>query len=224
MPSNLEELVRTLLKLSVTALVGLLALGAFAGSALANDLSVDDRDFYAIWDNDAGAPSENLQFGAGEIIIDCPVTLLGAFFENTIPKVKGVIGEITHAEVDEEACNGGSASVREETLPWLVTYQSFRGTLPAISHVRLLLVRATFTITDAIFAETCRAETSDENPAAGEVLLDTASGVADSLDADEANLIPVEGGFICGVIGNGNFNGDASVEDGEAGNLVLRLI
>ena len=210
---------RTSIKLAFTALAAAGLLAAVVGSASANNLSVDSRSFYAIWEDE----SQRLSFNAA-VRIECEVTLLGSFHENTITKTPGLlVGHITHASVDSEGCNNGEAFVQEESLPWEVNYESYAGTLPNITRVRLQLINAAFEIESGLGPH-CLAITSRANPAAGEILLDEESHAA-SLAADPDNRIPITDtidsdpflGLDCEDIGVGTFSGTGDVAEGEEG-------
>jgi hypothetical protein len=204
---------RTRSKLVLTALTAVLALAITVGSASANQLSVSEDEADITWDG--------LSFNAGGIVITCPVTLLGTFDDRIIDKEKQREGEIDHAVVGDP-CSGGDATVLEETLPWDVTYLGFTGTLPNITNIELLLIGASFEITDGIFA-TCLARTTAENPAVGVAEVDS-NGQVTTVTADPDPQIPLTGGGLCDDIGEGGFEGTGDVEDRNGGLLFVDLI
>jgi hypothetical protein len=80
--------------------------------------------------------------------VACPVTIEGSYHSATIRKVRGaLIGVITRAVINgnNPPCEGGRATILQETLPWHITYDEFMGMLPNInrfsSDVRGIAVR-----------------------------------------------------------------------------------
>jgi hypothetical protein len=133
------------LKVFVTLLTTTAFLALTIGSTSANRLSASNHRFRLTWaslrmfpENETGAPD-----------IRCPVTLEGSFHSATIRKTAGaLIGAVTKGIVNaaEPPCAGGHATVRQESLPWHVTYESFRGTLPNITSVEFLVRRYSLVI------------------------------------------------------------------------------
>jgi len=114
-------------KLAV-AVVAALALGV--GTASANHLSLSSTGFRVV-------------FGEGELPrhIICPLTLEGSFHSSTFAKVPGsLIGYVTRAVMDEEACNGGRARWLTATLPWHILYGGFTGALPNITSITTAMI------------------------------------------------------------------------------------
>jgi len=93
------------------------------------------------------------------VTVRCPVTLDGSFHTRTIQKIeRSLIGYVTLAIVHQAACTSGrgaafngsetyNGTTTPQTLPWHVTYESFRGSLPAIESLRSLLSRMRFGLT-----------------------------------------------------------------------------
>jgi len=80
-------------------------------------------------------------------ITTCEVTLEGSLHSRTIAKgTYNLIGHITRAELREESCTAGTATIRRESLPWNVRYQGFEGTLPRIERILVLVAGASFRI------------------------------------------------------------------------------
>jgi hypothetical protein len=125
---------RTSAKAGLTALMAALLLSAALSTASARNLEVSSQRFRVIW--------RTLEFQTSRGTIRCQVTLEGSFHSSTIPKVERLlIGTITRVDVKRESCEGGELLIINSTLPWHVTYESFTGTLPTITAVRLLLRR-----------------------------------------------------------------------------------
>src|SRR4029077_3157461 len=101
----------------------------------------------------------------GTHTVRCPVTLEGSLHSRTIPKIVRVllIGAVSTVRIKNESCTGGTASVLR--LPWHMTYEGFRGTLPNITSVLLLLARFQFGLMVEIFGtrRTCLYGTSTDN-------------------------------------------------------------
>jgi hypothetical protein len=140
---------RTRSKLILAALTASLLMGLAVSSASANRLSTSNTRFRVTWAN------LDLRDVGGNIHIICPVTLEGSFHSATLRKVTGaLIGAITRGIVNgsEPPCTGGTATILQESLPWHVTYEGFRGTLPAITSIELLLRRYAFRVeTEVLF-------------------------------------------------------------------------
>jgi hypothetical protein len=88
-----------------------------------------------------------LEFGSGLGTVRCAVTLEGSFHSSTFAKVTGsLIGLVTRARM-QQPCTGGVVRVLNgtetgstNTLPWHLRYDSFRGSLPAVTAIRLQIV------------------------------------------------------------------------------------
>ncbi len=188
-------------RLLIASLVAATALAAAISSASANRLSISNKNIRAAW------TSLELSNTVTSEVIRCPVTLEGSFTESTIRKVlRALIGLVSKASVGGSSCTGGSATVRQETLPWRFTYDGFTGTLPNIESVKALLIRASVEIRTSL--ATCQAQTTEEEPAIGIATLGT-GGEVSGLRAEEATRIRLTGG-ICGL-GSGSFRGTGSV-------------
>jgi hypothetical protein len=132
---------RTRSKLILAGLTASLLMGLAVSSATAGRLSVSNTRFRVTW--------AALRFSSIELEapIICPVTLEGSFHSATIRKTRGaLIGAVTKGIVKSESCEGGNATILQESLPWHVTYESFEGTLPRIESITLLLRRYEFRI------------------------------------------------------------------------------
>jgi hypothetical protein len=187
-------------KLLLFAVTVAAMLALAVGSASANRLSVRSRSFALIW--------STLSFSGGESIrVSCRVTLAGSFHSTTITKTaRSLIGLVTTASVGtRETCTGGSARALTATLPWHVTYNSFTGTLPRISGVKLNLIGASFEIVTEV--GTCLARTETNRPATGTATVE-AGGVVTGFRADETLTIPLTGSFFCSLV-TGSLSGTA---------------
>jgi hypothetical protein len=178
---------RTIAKVGLTALIAALLLSAALSTASARRLELSNQRFRVAW--------SRLEFQSAFLTGACQVTLEGSFHSATIPKMaRLLIGAITRVNIKKESCTNGEALVDSATLPGHITYESFTGTLPSISSVRLLLTRFTFWV--ATFGARCTYGTStgnmtfSANLTAGEIT--TLTPVAGS---NTASLL--EGGGLC---------------------------
>lgn len=219
---------RTRSKLLLTALTAALVMAATVGTASARNLSLSEQRFRAVW-----TPLTFTGFG-GLIQIRCNVTLTGSFHYRTIVKSRGaLIGFVTSAALTRP-CSGGEAwilngvEVQEgvtttNTLPWHVLYDSFRGTLPRIEGVRIGMIGAQFLLNAG--GNRCLYASTSASQAFGIINVNTSTGAATSLRADEASEIPLRT-TVAGICpAKGSFAGvTSSLTDGEGGVPTVRLI
>lgn len=134
-------MMRTRSKFILATLIATLLLGLAVSSASAGRFSTSNTRFRFTW----SALGIGEPLGAN-ITLTCRVTLEGSFHSATIRKVpRALIGAITRGIVDSSNCRGNQEPTRltilQESLPWHVTYESFRGTLPNITEISLLMQR-----------------------------------------------------------------------------------
>ena len=199
----------------LATLAAILVLAAAAGLASANRLSYSTQAFRIIWSRLTFSES------GGGIHISCPVTLEGSFHARTLTKTRAYVAHITSAAVDDPNCQEGHASILEESLPWDVMYDSFRGRLPSITSVRHLLIGAAFEVAPGLEIR-CLAETSVEFPAAGEATRE-AGGAITSLIPDSQLAIPTRGES-CPALGIFAGSGQVWVQGGTETRVTLTLI
>jgi len=208
-------------KLLLAGLAAAMMLTFAVGSASANRLSTNAREFYVFWDEPGS--SGRLTF-EGVLETSCEVTLLGSFHSRTIVKRPGaLIGSITHVDINN--CEAGTEA-RILSLPWHVTYEAFTGTLPNITAVRILLLRAAFEI-DFGSGVICLGISDASDNASGEARI--AAGNVTSLiaDSDQPILIDdVAPSTFCDLSGSGRFVGTADVATSAngTGTATIRLI
>jgi hypothetical protein len=135
------------------ALATIFLLALATSSASARNLSLSNQNFRVTW--------TSLEFTGAEIsVLRCPVTLEGSFHARTIVKARALIGALTRAVINQAACSGGifaafngteryNGTTSPNTLPWHVTYDSFTGTLPNISTLRIAISRFRFGLRDS---------------------------------------------------------------------------
>jgi hypothetical protein len=196
---------RPKLILAVLAATTILALTT---TSSANTLSISNVGIRVTW---RGLElSNNISGGTAR----CPVTLEGSFHSATIRKVsRALIGYVSRAFAGTPAqCTNGTATINQETLPWHITYEGFRGTLPRITEITLLLIRASL-ISSPQEGNVCRMTSTTENPMTGIGTRDTTTGAITGARADESRGIPLTngpGGIFCGL-GTGRFSGTGTV-------------
>lgn len=205
------RLVRTTL-----LVVAVLVAAAAQASAEYIEILTADRGFTAVW--------RPLEFVAAGSTVRCNVTLEGSFEAFANEKVSGTrIGAVTRAGLGE--CAGGSATVLTGTIPWDLRYDSFTGTLPEISTIRLQLVGAAFQINNGL--ATCLARTEASTPGFAIGATSREGGgllTMATLRADETSSIPLTGGFACSLV-RGSLAGTASTTVlEEAGAIQVRQV
>ena len=151
---------RPIAKVAMAMLTATVTLTLFIGQASARNISQSEQGFEAIW--------ASLEFTGAFGTTRCAITLLGEFHNRTFAKVaRALVGLIRHTDPPrlQERCTNGTARVLTETLPWHLTYEGFTGTLPNITSVTYLVLRAAFSIREPAFGVTCLGATSSTNPA-----------------------------------------------------------
>jgi hypothetical protein len=173
----------------LVALAATLALAvAVSGTASARVFSISNRNFRVTW----GEVEFSNPSGFGTV--RCPMTLEGSFHSQTISKVeKALIGYVNRATFRETACTGGPETVNQASLPWHLTYNGFRGILPRINSIRLLVNQLEIRIREP-FGWICNARAEANHEARGEIILNT-NGEATNLVPDPGPQIPVTGCF-----------------------------
>jgi hypothetical protein len=151
---------RTRSRLILAGVAASLALGLAVSAASAGRLSTSNARFRAVW------AALNMGSFDNEISIRCPITLEGSFHSATIRKTPGALmGAITKAVVNgaEPPCTGGRLTILQESLPWHVTYASFRGTLPRIEEITFLARRYSYRAETTILGFRVSCQYVDQN-------------------------------------------------------------
>lgn len=176
-------------KLIFTGLTAALLMSLAVSVASANSLSTSEPKFKAVWGQ--------LRFveEGGGTLVECPVTLEGSFHSSTIAKVPGsLIGHVSRAV--KGACGTEQATILTATLPWHVTYQGIRGTLPNPEGIRVLLLGASFRLRIFGFIF-CLSVTTAESPSNGiieGITYREGNGTVSTLSPEPSDSIPC-GGF-----------------------------
>lgn len=180
-----------------------------ASPASAGRFSLSDQTFRARW--------SSLTFTAGETRVSCAVTIEGSYHSRTIAKVVGsLIGYVNRAVLG--TCTGGRATVLRETLPWHITYDSFRGTLPNITEIRIRMIGASFRIEPG-FGFVCLMRTTALSPITADVLIEADLWISFRLGAGPIGLT----GAFCPV--SGSVEGAGTQERaGSTSRITVRLI
>jgi hypothetical protein len=150
-------------------------LAFFAGPASASRFAFDESRFVVIWSSLRFY--ENVGLG-----VTCPATMSGTFHSRTISKVSGqLVGYIDRINVREAACIGGIGKAPEETLPWHLRYDSFAGTLPRITRLRIQIIG--LNILNHIFeGPSCLFESTAAAPVFADFIVSELTGNLTSLD------------------------------------------
>ena len=189
-------------------------LAAAVGGASAGRLSITDRTSRIIWRR------WDINSSSGSTV-SCTLTMEGSFHSGTIHKrFKALIGHITRAAVN--ACTGGTATVRQETLPWHRTYMGFDGTLPRPTRIRSLFSGLSADVTSG--GVTCGVRTETGNNATGSYVIEAGGGITELSWDTETAIRPTSGGFLCEIITFTFAGSGAYTRLGSASTATLRLI
>jgi hypothetical protein len=173
-------------------LVALAAFFLMAPSAAARRIAASEGRMLQIW------RSLKFEGGLGQPLT-CPVTLEGTFHSRTLSKVSGqLIGSVTETVADGPHCTNGSATVKRETLPWHLQFNSFAGTLPSITQLKFQIIGSSFRVETGVIS--CEATTTQTNPAFGTI----------TVSAGAMTSIRSEGTIPCGIF-TGTFEGTGEV-------------
>jgi hypothetical protein len=185
----------TFVKLSLTAVVATLALGAFVSISSAARLSSTSQTFRATW--------VSRDYSGGFGTVRCPLTLEGSFHSRSIVKTAGsLIGLITRAiHAPASGCATGTASVLAATLPWHVQYASFTGTLPNITNVNTTIVGFSVEVCEPTFGICCLLRSSAAQPITFRFARDAGGALT---SATIGGTIDCSGGFAVTAGGTSN--------------------
>lgn len=216
-------------KFLLIVLTAALVLAAIAGTANARRLTTTSQTFRIVWPTEA-----KLTFGGSLLLVSCAVTLEGTFHSRTISKVSGqLIGFVTRAQLARPCVGSGEAWILNgieriggvttpNTLPWHVRYDSFKGTLPRITGVRIQLIG--FGLLIELVGESCLYASTTVAPAFVIAERNATTGEIAGIRYDESVEIPKSsGGAVCpptGVLGGSA----TSTVLGATTRIVLRLV
>jgi len=118
----------------------------------------------------------------------------GSFHSATIRKVlEALIGYIPRATAGRP-CTGGAMTVNQASLPWHITYEGFKGILPTITEILLLLKNFNFT-TEA-FGVRCGYGTATDNLNLI-TTIQAGTKLVNLEDETEGILTKLSGGLLC---------------------------
>jgi hypothetical protein len=169
------------------------ALALFAGQAAATILVINHDTFRMVW--------PELRLSNGSFEVRCPVTLEGTLHANLFHKVSGaLLGYITRAGLTSTRCSGEGARFLTESLPWHVRYDSFTGTLPTITTLKLQMI-GTAILARASGTSCLYASTATHPMVAIAGLTTGREGARRMTEVrfDETKLIPSGSGGLCGI-------------------------
>jgi hypothetical protein len=207
----------------------MLTLAITVGAAAARRFELSSQRFLAIW-----TEPEAWEFAPTIVNAQCNVTMEGSFHSRTISKVSGsLIGYIYRAIV-QHPCSGAEiwflngtetlpGGTRPNTLPWHLRYDSFTGTLPAITGVRFQIISHQFLF--QVIGVGCQWFTDATDPAY-DIMTIGAAGEVTRLRADETIESEIggrlEGAFACG---RGNWAHSARIfVGGTTTRITVRLV
>jgi len=145
-------------KVCVAGALAAVLLSLASALALGNTLSfrnsLGSRAWGASWS----------EFGFGERISRCSLTLEGSLHSNSIVKTRGsLVGYVTGGGVS--GCGAFiTATVLTANLPWHIRYKSFSGTLPNISNINFEIVGFEYRIRETAFLIECLYRSTVERP------------------------------------------------------------
>jgi hypothetical protein len=222
---------RTRTRILFGALVAAVVVAGGVGTASARRLALDEErghGFRATWE---GGNSLTLESGPNKAI--CEVTLEGSFHSRTLSKVCGqLIGYVTTARM-RHPCTGGEAwwlngvEVLEgvtvaNTLPWHVQYNSFAGTLPRITRVRIAIVNQSVLV--KILNVKCLYRSTQAHPQFYDLLLNE-MGAAAQIQALPEPQIPFNSGeVLCPAEIALNGTGALRIQGGVSVAITIRLV
>jgi hypothetical protein len=216
-------------KLLITTLGAAVVLAAAVGTATARRLEINNQFIRVVWNE-----LKFVEGGGGGPVFTCPVTLEGSFHSRTISKVSGqLIGYITRAALTRANCvlAGGAENIRflngvEEptnTLPWHVRYDSFEGTLPAITGVRLQIIGFGWLVT--MVGVSCLYKSTEAAPFFGNAILNVGQVVTNLRLREERTIPKFAGGALCpNTVRYGSATASTVTLLGATTSIVIRLV
>jgi hypothetical protein len=198
-------------KLLLAALIAASTLATAIGSAGARRLALSENHIRAVWE---GAEEATVRDAGGFFIIECDLTIEGSFHSRTLSKVSGqLIGFITVAEAPHICEPGGELGeiailngfepdetgepVEVNSLPWHIRYDSFKGTLPNVTGIRVQIIGAGVLAWNEVAG--CLYRSTAARPAFA--ILEVVAGTITTMRWEEVFSIPLEpvGGMLFGI-------------------------
>jgi hypothetical protein len=204
-------------------LLAAMTLAVAVGAAGATRLEISNQAIRSVW-------REFEMIVAGRHIA-CPVTMEGSFHSRVLSKVNGqLIGFITAAQAEGPACtpeghlyvlNGRErllATVTNNTVPWHVQYDSFTGTLPNVTGVKVRLVNVSLLVQIFAGEAGCLYSSTGVRPLIGTITVSVGRFITLTISGP----IPLKEGLFCpeGTISG---SGDVTLL-GTTTSVTLRLV
>lgn len=187
-------------RLLLAALTATLALAVAVGVANARRFETSSPTIKITW--------SAFTWEDGLRMTHCPVTMEGSFHSRTFSKVNGsLIGYITRAMTDKEHCGAegrilfltSEDEVNPTTLPWHMRYESFAGSLPQVTEIRLQVIG--LTVRGIITGGNCLYRSTVERPAVLIPRLNTTTeinrGRIEAVEFDRTKELPWVSGTTC---------------------------
>jgi hypothetical protein len=181
-------------KVGLAAAIACACLASAISSASAGRLNFSERRIAVTWSN---PPGEEMRFSAETFAIECAVALRASLSANVVAKTAGAqIGEVRG--IAAAGCAGGTVITLNgvegpATLPWPIRYDSFSGTLPAITGIRVRIVNAGFLATFGVNNENrCLYRSTEAEPLYVIMERNVTSGVVTAWRVDETRPIRLE--------------------------------
>jgi len=201
-------------RLTLAALTATILMASCVTNTSANRLSVSNKNTRSVWSRLV------LNDGAGNSLVTCPVTMEGSFHSATIRKVLGALGGYITRATAGRPCTGGAVTVNQASLPWHITYEGFRGTLPNIEAILILLINVNYTV--EVFGVRCGFGTPTDN--LNLIAVRNASGEVRIEDEPEGIQTKLSGGFLCPGTGKYNQSSEFATLLGTATRISITLI
>jgi hypothetical protein len=188
-------------RLSLVALMTALVLAGVVSAASAQRLEVSNQGIRVVWEG------ENiLVFSAEGLLTEvrCAVIAEGTLHSRIFSKVSGeLIGFITRARVAHPCernelwlLTGAEGLGEANTLPWHIRYDSFAGTLPNITEVRVQLIGVGFLV--RVLEVSCLYRSSEVNPLYARFTVVPGGTGVTGFKLDETRSIPkASGSMLC---------------------------
>jgi hypothetical protein len=190
-------------RLLLAAIAASCLLASAITSASARRISMTEQGFLVRWGF--------FIFSSEGARVSCPVTLEGSFHSRTLSKVSGqLVGYVSRARFPGTAppCRNGIMLALTTTLPWHIQYNSFAGTLPGITRIRIGIVGVRLELEASGIS--CLMTTTQANPMMLDINVNAANGEARTWSNLPEHTIPLAGP-LCGFVGNGSFEETAEV-------------
>lgn len=175
---------RTRKVLAMACAAALLALGA-AEVASATRLSFNSQRMWWRWNRDF-----KLRFESSFITTECNVTMRVELYSAVIVKRVGTrVGQIS--EMTREGCDAGTdVEPWNITLPWVLEYEGYSGTLPRPTGLFATAPRIRLTVYNEAVEQRCEYYSTVEDP--WRFILHFSSQIVNSVDSEEIPTLTLD--------------------------------